>query len=431
MKRFSIIALAVAAVMLFAIPAMAADLSFSGHYRARGYYNDNTDLNDDAGATNSWMDMRFRLKTKIKVNDRLSVITRFDALDNKSWGNTDNPQDNAGDDNIDWDRAYIKAKFDYFDLQLGRMGAGTWGTKFLNSAREADRIRIIKKIKPYTIRFTYEKTVEDDKGQVDSDNDEDRYMADIAYKAKGINTGLFLGYYRDMDESDAAVNPYARKYWFVGPYIKGTYGPVKYEAELGCKTGDYKDMYDAGAQDQDYDAWAYHVNLATDLGPTTVSLGYAHTDGDDDNDKGEYNAYGLGGNDWQPLLILTGFYSDRTLGGLRNLNSHKNNTDIQKSGYDLYYGTVSFSPMENVTLNAIIGTAKADETSHLENTYKQSVDDDYGVEYDVGCKIKLMDNLVYQIKAAYLSAGDLWKATTGKNEVDDTYSFFHELKVTF
>ncbi len=426
MKRFSIIALAVAAVMLFAIPVMAADLSFSGHYRARGYYNDNTDLDDDTGASNSWMDMRFRLKTKIKVNDRLSVITRFDALDNKSWGATDLPAAPSGN-NIDWDRAYIKAKFDCFDLQLGRMGAGTWGTGFLNSGREADRIRFIKKIKPYTIRFTYEKKAEDDKGEVDSDNDEDRYMADVVYKAKGINTGLFVGYYRDMDDSDIGATAYARKYWFIGPYIKGTYGPVKYEAELGCMTGDYKDMYAAGAQDQDYDAWAYHVNLATDLGPTTVSLGYAHTDGDDANDAGEYNAYGLGGNDWQPLLILTGFYSDNTLGGAGNLNSHTASGNIKKCGYDLYYGTVSFSPMENVTVNGIIGTAKADETS----TLGANVDDDYGVEYDVGCKIKLMDNLVYQIKAAFLSAGDLWKTTTGTTDVDDTYSFFHELKVTF
>jgi len=426
MKRFSIIALAVAAVMLFAIPVMAADLSFSGHYRARGYYNDNTDLDDDTGASNSWMDMRFRLKTKIKVNDRLSVITRFDALDNKSWGDTDNPNV-APNQNIDWDRAYIKAKFDCFDLQLGRMGAGTWGTKFLNSAREADRIRFIKKIKPYTIRFTYEKKSEDDKGDVDSDNDEDRYMADVAYKAKGINTGLLVGYYRDMDDSDIGANAYARKYWFINPYIKGTYGPVKYEAELGCKNGDYKDYYAAAQQDQDYDAWAYHVNLATDLGPTTVSLGYAHTDGDDANDAGEYNAYGLGGNDWQPLLILTGFYSDNTLGGAGNLNSHTASGNIKKCGYDLYYGTVSFSPMENVTVNGIIGTAKADETS----TFGNNVDDDYGVEYDVGCKIKLMDNLVYQIKAAFLSAGDLWKTTTGTTDVDDTYSFFHELKVTF
>ena len=46
MKKLTVIAVAVAAVMLFAIPAMALDVEFSGAYEAAGYYMDNTDLNN-------------------------------------------------------------------------------------------------------------------------------------------------------------------------------------------------------------------------------------------------------------------------------------------------------------------------------------------------------------------------------------------------
>ena len=45
MKKFSVIALALVAAMLFAVPAMALDVEFSGHYRVRGFYTQNMHMN--------------------------------------------------------------------------------------------------------------------------------------------------------------------------------------------------------------------------------------------------------------------------------------------------------------------------------------------------------------------------------------------------
>ena len=87
MKNFKVIALAVAMVMLFAVPAMALDADFSGYYRVRGYYLDNQDLNDQVGSSHARMDMRLRLEAEFKVHDRLKLNTRWHGFDNT--GDTD------------------------------------------------------------------------------------------------------------------------------------------------------------------------------------------------------------------------------------------------------------------------------------------------------------------------------------------------------
>jgi hypothetical protein len=86
MKKCLSAVVAVCLVVLLAVPAMALDTKFSGQYRVRGFHNTNQSLSDfDASA--SWMDMRFRLRTDFIVSDHLTVSTRFDALDNKRFGN--------------------------------------------------------------------------------------------------------------------------------------------------------------------------------------------------------------------------------------------------------------------------------------------------------------------------------------------------------
>lgn len=438
MKKLSVIALAVAATMLFAIPAMAVDVNFSGSYTARGFFNDNRDLNDDAGATDAFMDMRFRLKTVFKVHDNLSVTTRFDALDRKAWGTSDSPADSHSE-NIDWDRAYLTAKFDVFDLYVGRMSAAAYGTKFLDSVTEADRIKLIKKLDPWTLMAIYQKTSEQDVYAISpsaSDQDSDAYMASVQYRAEGMDAGLLVVYTNDKTVKLGDINPdgsptaadYVAKYWTLNPYIRADVGPIKLEGELGWKTGDYQQYSLDTNEDVDYDAQAYHLNAAMDVGPTKLSLGYAFSSGDVTDDK-DYEAYPLA-NDWSPLLILFGRAGSKPGDDIFKLGSetgYQGNFNKQEGvgnyGYQVFYGTLAFSPIENVTLNAIIGTANADETP-------TGVDDDVGTEYDVGVTVKLMDNLVYKAILGYLDAGDFWKGA-GTTDVDDTYMLFHQLQVKF
>jgi hypothetical protein len=168
-----------------------------------------------------------------------------------------------------------------------------------------------------------------------------------------------------------------------------------------------------------------------DVGPVKVGATYAYSEGNE-NTTDEENA-NLFASDWEPLLILLSHTGHENLGNVGNLNDQErggltvNDQNTEQAGYKLWMASAEFSPMENITLNAVIGRATADEPERI----AAGADDDYGVEYDVGCTIKLMDNLTYKIVWGYLDAGDLWKQGNANLNADDSYSVFHSLDVVF
>jgi hypothetical protein len=288
MKKLSFLVMAMAVVMFFAIPAMAVDVEFSGKYRARGYYMDNSDLNNDEGASRDFMDMRLRVKTEFNISDSLSLTTQFDALDNKHWGDSDLPDD-VSDDNIDFDQAYLAAKFNLFDLYVGRMDSDNYGLAFNNSRADVDRIVVSKTLDPITLQLVYEKRSENDASTDDpqtADEDYDVYRLNLEVRQDNFQGCLLTSYYNNKTMSDvsntdnipaAGTNPnYAEKFWLFTPYFKANLGPVYLEGEAGWMTGKYRDYTDPDfADDQDLDAMSYYLAANFNAGPAKVGLGYA------------------------------------------------------------------------------------------------------------------------------------------------------------
>jgi hypothetical protein len=463
MKKLSIVALALAAAMLFAIPAMAVDLSVSGHYRVRGFYEDNTDLNDKEGASDAALDMRLRLEPVIKVHDNLKLTMRFDGQDNRMWGDnldvrgngltagTATDTDAAGDDNsyngtyssredFGLERVYLDATFDMIGLRVGRMSAGTCGLKFCDSDTDADRIKVIlRNIDPFYLDFTYQKSTEDDYNSGSdtdtADQDSDAYWIHGFSSDEAMTYGLLFGYYRDATASNPATTGYKREYWLFDPYFKGTFGPVAVEAEAQWYTGEHRDYYTAGAgSNRDYDAWRYIIDAAFNFGPGSVGVGYAHADGQENTVVGteDYTipSDGLGGNDWEPFVILTSYSANSGLGGVGNFNSANATTAVKELGFDIFYLYGSYVPMEKLTLTAIVGMATADETN-TPTFAGSNLDDEIGWEFDLGGKYQLMDNLTYDVKLGFFQAGDLYKAGVPTANVDDTWAIMHSLVLTF
>jgi len=449
MKKLSVVALAVVAVMLFAIPAMAVDVDLTGQYRARGYFMDNMSLNDKCDAPNAYYDQRFRLQTVFKVHENLSVTTRWDAFDNVVWGTTDIFA--GSDDSMQWDRAYLTAKFPWFVLDVGRMGAGVWGTMFADYAYNVERIKVTSKVDNVVFGGIIQKLAEGDggppspfgpagllaavgEGGVDecidcgegpSDQDRDVYFLFFVYKGEGWDGGLLYGYDRNRSNANVAIDEHG----FL-PYIKGKFGPVRVEAEAWWQFGNADVKY---GEDYDIDSWAYYAQVGGDAGPVSIDVGYAHTDGQDKlKDAGDDRTAFVraGGRDWQPLLILTGYYMDANLGCVGNLNMK--NASGNPWGYDLLYGTVAFSPVEDVTLSTILAKGWADETGYLEQAFGiNNLDDDFGWEWDIGLKWQIMDNLVYDAKAGVLFPGDFWEYSCDSRDLSNEYSVLHALTVTF
>ena len=137
MKKLTIMAMAVCFALLLAVPAMAIDAEFGGHYEVRGFYLDNSDLDDDVGATDAFMNMRLRLTADFKITDNLTLHTRLDALDEKVWGEDQIVAGQATEDsNLSFDRCYLTAKTGIGEFIIGRFITGDFGTLFLDSGEE-------------------------------------------------------------------------------------------------------------------------------------------------------------------------------------------------------------------------------------------------------------------------------------------------------
>jgi len=410
MKKFTIIGLAICLAFALATPAMAADVDFSGDYRVRGFYTEHWDLDKDS-ASNAYMDMRFRLQTVFKVNDILSVTTRFDAFDDRVWG-TDATSGAAN--NIEFDRAYMTIKAPIGTFVIGRMIAGVWGTSFLDGEVDRDRIKYVKKIDNLTLYAIFQKNTENDANLDVSDQDSDTYYLLGKYKTENITSGLLLAFTNNKTNPIQTTHTYTAM-----PYFVSQFGPLAIQGELGYKWGE-TDFDAAGVADRDIKKLAYNLEATYNFGPASVMAGYAFVSGDDGTDPDENTAYGNVGADWEKLFILT--YDEApvdNLGGIGNL------AQTSAYGSKIIYGGANFSPLDNLELGVVVGTADADEVQLVNQ------EDDLGVEYDLTLNWKIYDNLTYTAIAAFLDAGDIWKGGVAAAEVENTYALFHQLELSF
>jgi hypothetical protein len=373
-------------------------------------------LNDNTGASDAVLDHRFRLGMDFTISDRLSVHTRFDALDGQQWGQIGN-EGNAGVDDINFDRAYLEAKFDMFDLYVGRKIGGVAFTSFVDNERDADRLQFkMNNLGDFTLIGFYEKLIEDDYANQVTDQDADEYALLGMYSQETFEVGTILAYVRN-----ATTNTRKDERYIFNPYAKAIVGPVTLTAEGEM---DWGDRERDGQADQDLEGFALNIEAAMDVGPAGVMVGWAHVDGDDPNDN-DVATFTTGGTEWEPFLILTYGDQDNNLGGNGNLQN-----DDTGMGFDLYYGRVDFAPMENVGLYGMLGFAYADEETAYNNVSSQ--DDDIGWEFDLGADIALMDNLTYSVVLGYFDPGDLWKnAGSNPTRDDATYTVLNQLLVKF
>jgi hypothetical protein len=298
--------------------------------------------------------------------------------------------------------------------------------------------------------FTYSKYEEADYNSTSADGDSDGYAVMGSYKTEGIEAGLLIEVVTDGTPAHPNLATTAKQnYTLIDPFFKGVFGMVTVEAEAQLYTGDYL-KYDAGGPaDVDYDAMRYILDVGFDFGMLTAGVGFAHSDGRSATEN-DYTAGWFGGNDWEPLLIMTGFFDHSNtglLGGVGNFNQRNAlntagvptnpnavgpTTTWADAGYDIFYVYGSWPVMENVTINGIIGMASADEVDRFQAAGAGEVDDAIGVEFDIGVKWQIMDNMTYDAKFGYFSPDDFWKAgVAGARDPDETYSVMHSVMVTF
>jgi hypothetical protein len=231
----------------------------------------------------------------------------------------------------------------------------------------------------------------------------------------------------------------SRKEFFVNTFWDlAVTDTVNILGEIKYGVGQWK--YDVGPDD-DAERYAWNLEVTAPLpmfSPARLTAGWAYMSGDGDslaashivgnhaletqldNREQTWNRGGIGG-DWEKVWILTND-SDMgapVLGGIGNLVY-----GAGRYGADLVYLGVTVSPSEDLDLGFLFASSSATDLP-------KGWDDEHGLEWDLSLSYRIMDNLTYDFIAAFLSTGDFWKFGVNDADVDNAFSIYQILTLTF
>jgi hypothetical protein len=459
MKKLWIVLLSVALIMAFTMPVCAADVKFSGYYVAQGYYENNRALLKDNGMSfsNTWQ--RLRVQTDFKVQEGLSLTTRFDALE-KIWGAARNAGNgitstypysfstggtpNSETENIKFSLAYVSANLWGGLLRVGYQQQGQFGTTFADYGDYAQgpRIRYDYVTGPWTFIALYDKTegsqyysslgpagnVGNSLYQVDQSGD--AYVLAFVYTWGKGNGGLLLKYLNDSSTAGSNPNPvtdagYKRQWYVFDPYVKAQFGPVYVEGEVVYLAGKTR-KYETGGNgtDRTKDGLAAYVSATVDFAPLYAGLNLVFVAGDDVNTSDKDEAGFPGSSDFNPMLMLWNYDLARWNGNMGpNLGQPMGSGITNAQVAQVFVGV---KPMPKLDIKASYAIAQADKDGVVGQISKN-----YGSELDLTATYKIYDNLSYMVGFAYLWAGDYFKGSSATTAVDNDYLVTHKLTLTF
>jgi len=463
MKKIISTVAALGLVMGVAGTASALDFSMSGQYVIEGYMLNNADgednsvlqktggfdpYNDEAGTDSAWLHT-FIVKPQLKVNDKITMFSELRFARYNVWG-TNNNYGTAGDSdltsgeqNIDVYTLYMEYMSPVGKIRAGRCIVPPFGTDFLSSYSHADRLMWWPSFvaDPFSLLVFTQKSTENDWYTGNDDSDNDVYEIDLGYKTEDMN--LLFGYdffnYKGSNDNNGIAN-YDRQQHRLRAVAVAKVANFTIEGEWDWRLGDWMD-YDTeipGVQeDRDVDAMAFMLDATGKFDKLDAGLMFFWAQGQDDDiltkaDADETAALQVledgTGDDFNPLYILTG-----DLTGMLNSDVYTADPFMTESGVSCVVLHSDFQVSDQLTLHGALGYAWADTTDVVEAWRGVSVDDEYGWEIDLGAKYKLLDNLTYEVRAAYFNTGDFFDdiATSAGQDSDDLYLLSHHLTMTF
>ncbi|HPD56026.1 MAG TPA: hypothetical protein P5294_05390 [Smithellaceae bacterium] len=439
MKRFWLILLALGLMMTFRATVFAADVKFSGQFYAAGMYVDQTSLQKDATGypSTAFYFQRLRVQTEFIVTPALKLVTRFDALE-RIWGGARSAAGTSADidssgtrvenENIAFDWAYINYKAPIGVFNIGIMNKGTTGTAFGNNIAPAARIKYAYTYGPVFVEGSISKMKDTSRSFISTatwnDGDNDEYGLEGRYTWKGGQAGMMVTYVR-YAETRPGSN-YEKTYWQFVPYAMAKIGPVALEAELGYVTGKERD-YDNATADVKMTGLSAYLDALADFGMFYAGGTFAYVSGDKPGTTKLEGGQLSGGRDWNPCLILFGYYDTyRWVGAIRGWDNTATGdvNNVMRNAF-FYQGRIGVRPIAALDIMASLAYATAERkpTGYL--------DKDYGIEFDLTATYKITNNLSYMLGGGYLWTGDYFKYNNAANKVSDNYMLINKLTLTF
>jgi hypothetical protein len=385
---------------------------------------------------------------QLKVNDNVSLKSEIRMIDRDVWGTNQatGAVNTASDENMRLRLLWMDYASPVGTWSVGRILGGGWGSKFLDSTGNRDRIKWNTNFMPenWGLTFIYQKNLEVDAFDGGTDEaDSASYYVGTNYKADFGQTDI--AFWHNRIDKDA-----------------GDYDNTEFWANANYKFGGFNILSEfnwafAGndAAGNDLSSMGFMADVNTQLEAFTIGGLFFWLQGDMDFGDGDNEGY-IGrngvGNDYNPFAIATGDYM-----GL--LNGDKNGylgavssvfgipgyevTDLENySGGEGNPGAMALAAYamyqfnEKLSFNGAAGYVWADKTP-------DGVDDAMGFEVDLGLSYKLLDNLTYSATFAYMAPGDMFHdlasiintateeifgESTGTNNI---YLLLHNLTMTF
>ncbi len=391
MKRILLSVFAAALTAAYVVPADAADVTFSGQYRLRGEYRNNSDYNDDTADSRNLWGQRVRLTTDAKATDDTSV--KITLQDTRNWGSTGNSTD-SGTNTVDLHESYLNVK-DIFgspiSLRVGRQELAYGGERLIspgdwsNNARSFDAIKFMYSTAGVNVDVFTSKITEGS-ASLTTGTDDDHDFSGVYATFKNLIPNNSLDLYLLYNNNNVALAT-PQSLYTVGARLKGSVAGVDYVAELPYQTGDNSDTVDR-------QGWAFTADLGYNVPgvPLRIGAGIDFATGDDTGTADENEAF----NPLYPTTHGVLGFGDVT---------------VANTWSDIFAWNVNatYKATDKVTLYAAYWNYKEDEVATGAN-------DDIGSEIDLNLNYKYSNNISILLQAAHFSPGDA--VTTGDDPQD-------------
>ena len=427
MKTVSRTAMALALALLLVAPAMAFDTAFTSEYHSKPLLDEHSDM-ADVGVGTAYLDSPLRVRAVLKVSDPQKLSTHFAARQDNAWRLADYPN------NAQLDGAYLNIETPFGTFDIGRM-TGTFGTTFADGGLPENRIRYTLPLGDFTLVAIYGRKANTDHENADRpDGDSNGYSLAGVYRMPVGVAGLLL----HLEDSEMMGNT-GKKEFSLNPYVDVIVSDMlKVQGELKYQFGGHRNG-DIAPVGDDPSRFAYNLEATAMLGAFSFTGGYAFVSGDAGSEQtwseGDWDRMwiltGGGEHSYEPMVPRMGYGGDSVdpKGGLTatgDIPDPKGDDTYSTSRYGakVAYLDMIVSPMAGLDVGLLFAASKAANAP-------VGWSDEQGYEWDFHLTYKLFDNLSYKFIAAFLSAGDFWKAGDPDAGAEGTYSLFNQLKLKF
>ncbi|MDY0132803.1 MAG: hypothetical protein RBR53_09045 [Desulforegulaceae bacterium] len=442
MKKFFIVALVAVLAVAISVPASAIEHEFSGYWRTRAYTQKNFSGNKDKAENQDVqaVDTRTRLWYTAKFSEDFKFVNGFEM--DAVWGgydgldNTKKSYGRVGTDgvNVQIKHSYVDFNLENFNFKIGAQ-PGYLARGLIMDEDFAGAV-ITGNFGNVSVPFYWIKNIEGGIGKDYNDFDADTIVIAPEIKIDNMRINPFISYtymnknssYKDennvtkyhydvLGEGRDTKNLHAvnlgvdfdfalsdnSNLWFTGIYQWGEFDVIKNDEYKG------------------HDISAYLIAFGGNLDVEGIDLHgqFFYASGDDngeDRDKDNFLDLTQGQSYYWAEIMGYGMVDNQWSAG---------SCGDKISNIMAFNLGASMSPMEKLTVGADVWAAWLAEDDENKENY-------LGTELDLSASYQLMDNLVFDVVAAYLFAGDATSDGKKGSENDkDPYQLAAQLSFSF